>query len=199
MYDVITIGSNTLDVFAYTDRSESICIKTIEGEECYISYPSGSKLLINELDFDTGGGGTNTAVALSRMGLSVGYVGRLGSDDSAEKVLEELAKESIDFLGSRSKQKKDKTGYSIILDLDNFHFKILRKANRLKVNIFRCPWHHIMITSGRQHLFAALGSIVCDTQYGIWASEFGKSLKFELKNTICGGDHMCVLEFRKID
>ncbi|MGM0365917.1 MAG: carbohydrate kinase family protein [Actinomycetota bacterium] len=116
MYDVITVGSNTLDVFAYTDRSESICIKTIDGEECYISYPSGSKLLINELDFDTGGGGTNTAVSLTRMGLSVGYIGKIGGDNSAEKVLEELKKEGIDFLGSHSADPQLKTGYSIILD-----------------------------------------------------------------------------------
>jgi len=116
MYDVITVGSNTLDVFAYTDRTESICIKTINGEECYISYPSGSKLLINELDFDTGGGGTNTAVSLSRMGLSVGYVGKLGLDPNADRILEELGKERIDFLGPRAADHMSKTGYSIILD-----------------------------------------------------------------------------------
>ncbi len=115
MYDVITVGSNTLDVFAYTDKSESICIRTIEGQDCYISYPSGSKLLINELDFDTGGGGTNTAVSLARMGLSVGYIGKLGSDNSAGLVLEELKKENIDFLGAKGPS-GSKTGYSIILD-----------------------------------------------------------------------------------
>ncbi|MDZ7838593.1 MAG: hypothetical protein U5N58_11960 [Actinomycetota bacterium] len=85
------------------------------------------------------------------------------------------------------------------LDLDNFHYKILRKAHCLKVNIFRCPWHHIMITSGREHLSAALGPLMCDAQYGIWASEFGKVLEFGLDNTICRGSHMCVLEFRKVD
>ena len=57
MYDVIALGSNTIDAFVYTDKNESISIKTIDSEETYISYPLGSKLLINELDFYTGGGG----------------------------------------------------------------------------------------------------------------------------------------------
>ena len=81
MYDVITVGSSTTDVFVYTDRSESISIKTKDGKEDYISYPVGSKLIINTLDFSTGGGGTNSAVALSRLGLKVAYIGRVGNDE----------------------------------------------------------------------------------------------------------------------
>jgi len=157
MYDVITIGSNTLDVFAYTDRSESICIKTLEGEECYISYPSGSKLLINELDFDTGGGGINTAVALARMGLSVGYVGKLGADDNAHKIIEELNREGVDFLGSRSELEHEKTGYSIILDSierkrtvlaykgvnDNLDF------DQLNIGCLKAKWFYICTMMGK--------------------------------------------------
>jgi sugar/nucleoside kinase (ribokinase family) len=76
MYDVITVGSGTIDVFIYTDRSESIRVKTLNSEETFISYPLGSKLIINELDFFTGGGGTNSAVCMERMGLNVAYIGK---------------------------------------------------------------------------------------------------------------------------
>jgi sugar/nucleoside kinase (ribokinase family) len=77
MYDVITVGSGTIDVFIYTDRSESIRVKTLNSEETFISYPLGSKLIINELDFFTGGGGgTNSAVCMARMGLNVAYIGK---------------------------------------------------------------------------------------------------------------------------
>ena len=116
MYDVITVGSNTIDVFAYTDRSGSICIKTINDEECFISYPTGSKLLINELNFNIGGGGTNSAVSISRLGLHVGYVGKVGSDENGVKVINMLKKENVDFLGVVSSLRSEKTGYSIILD-----------------------------------------------------------------------------------
>ncbi len=116
MYDVITVGSSTTDVFVYTDRSESISIKTKDGEEGYISYPVGSKLLVDTLDFSTGGGGTNSAVALSRLGLKVAYIGRVGNDENGLKILNELKNEKVVFLGSRSKEPEEKTGYSIILD-----------------------------------------------------------------------------------
>jgi len=116
MYDVITVGSATIDVFVYTDRSESISIKTKDGKEDFISYPVGSKLIINSLDFSTGGGGTNAAVAISRMGLKVGYIGKVGSDEYGLKILNELKGEKVDFLGSVSKDREQKTGYSVILD-----------------------------------------------------------------------------------
>lgn len=116
MYDVITIGSNTLDVFAYTDRTKSICIEGTEEGKCYISYPIGSKLLIDELDFFTGGGGTNSAVCLSRLGLKTGYIGKVGRDSNSKAIMDMLKKEDIDFLGTRSEKDDKKTGFSVILD-----------------------------------------------------------------------------------
>jgi ribokinase len=116
MYDVITVGSSTVDVFVYTDRSESISIRSKDNEKGFISYPVGSKLLINTLYFLTGGGGTNSAVALSRLGLKVAYIGKIGKDENGSKIIDELKDENVDFLGSISKNPKEKTGYSVILD-----------------------------------------------------------------------------------
>jgi ribokinase len=116
MYDVITIGSSTVDVFVYTDKTKSFYIKTLDDEEHYISYPVGSKLLIDQLDFFTGGGGTNTAVCLSRMQLKTGYLGKVGKDIHSCDILEVLKKEKIDFLGFEDDYKNNKTGYSVILD-----------------------------------------------------------------------------------
>ncbi len=112
MYDVITVGSATVDVFIDTD-SELITIKSSEREEELLVYPAGTKLLINNLNFTIGGGGTNTAVSFSRLGSKVGYIGKLGNDENANLVLKLLSKEKVDFLGSYG---KGKTGYSVILD-----------------------------------------------------------------------------------
>ncbi len=113
MYDVITVGSSTIDVFANVE-SELIKIKTATHEEELIAYPSGSKLLIKELDFLTGGGGTNTAVVLSKLGLKVAYLGKLGSGSNSGLILKRLKKDKIEFIGVQSK--KYHAGYSIILD-----------------------------------------------------------------------------------
>jgi ribokinase len=104
-YDIVTFGSAVVDVFVHTDIAE-------KGK--LISYPVGEKILINRLNFEIGGGGTNTAVAFSRFGLKTGCICNVSDDENGHKVLNLLKNERIDFLG-----KIDKTGmsgYSVILD-----------------------------------------------------------------------------------
>ena len=93
MYDVITVGSATLDVFAKTRFSELIKIIDPKGETDLIAFPSGSKILVDELEFTTGGGGTNTAVAFSRLGHKVAFVGKLGQGTNSEFINKDLKKE----------------------------------------------------------------------------------------------------------
>jgi len=113
-YDVITVGSATIDVFAHTDKSELIKIMDSQHhEQDLLAYPSGSKLLITELDFTSGGGGTNTAVSLARLGLKTAYLGCLGRDENGNKIVSLLKKEKVDFVGTRNAAM---TGYSIVLD-----------------------------------------------------------------------------------
>ena len=112
MYDVITAGSATLDVFARTKFSELIKIIDPKGETDLLAFPSGSKILIDELEFTTGGGGTNTAVALSRLGHKVAFLGKLGKGNS-DFIHKNLKKEKIGFLCAYG---KGLSGYSVILD-----------------------------------------------------------------------------------
>ncbi|MBS3096238.1 carbohydrate kinase family protein [Candidatus Woesearchaeota archaeon] len=113
MYDVITVGSATVDVFAKTHFSELIKIIDPKGETDLLAFPSGSKILIDELEFTTGGGGTNTAVALSRLGHKVGFIGKLGTGTNSDFIHKNLVKEKIDLLCSHG---VGYSGYSVILD-----------------------------------------------------------------------------------
>ena len=113
MYDVITVGSATVDVFAKTHFSELIKIIDPKGETDLLAFPSGTKILIDDLEFTTGGGGTNTAVAFSRLGHKVGFIGKLGQGTNSDFIHKNLAKEKIDLLCSHG---KGNAGYSIILD-----------------------------------------------------------------------------------
>lgn len=113
MYDIIAFGSATVDVFAKTRYSELIKIMDSKGETDLLAYPAGSKILIEELGFTTGGGGTNAAVAFSRLGLKTAFLGILGSDSSAGIIKNELKKEKVADLSITG---KGLTGYSIILD-----------------------------------------------------------------------------------
>ncbi|MBS3119363.1 carbohydrate kinase family protein [Candidatus Woesearchaeota archaeon] len=111
-YDVITLGSATLDVFVYTKNQDLIKVSGLDKRDL-MAYPIGSKILIDELHFSIGGGSTNTATAFARLGLKTGCVCRLGNDDNSKHVLDFLKKEGIDFLGV---QGEGYTDYSIILN-----------------------------------------------------------------------------------
>ena len=113
MYDVITVGSATVDVFARTRFSELIKIIDPKGETDLLAFPSGSKILVDELEFTTGGGGTNTATALSRLGHKVAFLGKLGSGTNSDFIHKNLKKEKIDLLCAHG---KGNSGYSVILD-----------------------------------------------------------------------------------
>jgi hypothetical protein len=53
-----------------------------------------------------------------------------------------------------------------------------------------------MIKSGREKLSGKVGTMVCSTEYSVWASEFGENLSFELKDQICQDAPYCVLQFK---
>jgi len=108
MYDVITLGSGTIDVFVKTKKPE---IMKHKGHED-VCYAIGEKILVEDLHVDTGGGGTNTAVAFSRLGLKTGWIGEVGTDLHAKTLLDEMKREKVDFLGGRG---RGMTGYSVIL------------------------------------------------------------------------------------
>jgi len=103
-YDVIAVGSAVVDFFVGTN------IKDAKGNLC---LPAGSKLLVKDFEMATGGGGTNTAVGFSRLGLKTGFVGKVGDDFHGKIILNELKSERVDFLGSIG---KERTGVSVILD-----------------------------------------------------------------------------------
>ncbi|MBU4493339.1 MAG: carbohydrate kinase family protein [Nanoarchaeota archaeon] len=135
MYDIITVGSATVDVFANTE-SKLIKIKTSSSEEDLIAYPSGSKILIKELRFTTGGGGTNTAVSLARLGHKVAYLGSLGNDENGRRILDSIEHDRtiLTYKGANNKlkfssinQKKLKTRWFYFSSMVSKSFKTLEK------------------------------------------------------------------------
>ena len=111
MYDVITLGSATVDVFADTD-SELIRIETRTRKEELIAFPLGSKLLMKELVMTTGGGGTNAACCMARLGCRTAFLGKIGVDVNGDNVCAQLEADGVDFIGAREGQ----TGFSVVLD-----------------------------------------------------------------------------------
>lgn len=103
-FDVVSFGSAVLDAFITTGAKE---------RDGNIMIPYGCKILMKDLFFEIGGGGTNTAVAFSRLGLKTGYVGKVGTDKNGEEVTALLKKEKVAFLGKRSPG--ETSGFSVVL------------------------------------------------------------------------------------
>ena len=84
------------------------------------------------------------------------------------------------------------------LALDGFVFEAEQSADMksFKISLSECPWHKIMIKSGREHLSGPVGSRICTTEYQAWAAEFGDHIKFELGDQICEGQECCILVFK---
>lgn len=108
MFDVICVGSATVDAFAQTEG------KFFKGKQ--YCFPVGTKLLIEKLEFHTGGGGTNAAVSLSRMGLKTAYIGKVGKGTNSNRVIKTLKCENVDV--SMIARDDARTGYSIILNAE---------------------------------------------------------------------------------
>ena len=107
-FDIITIGSATIDVFVKPAERE---VAKHEGH-LDVCYHIGEKVLIEEMAVETGGGGTNCAVAFARLGFKTGWLGALGDDMNADIVRKSLEKEDVAVLG---KTIAGMTGYSVIM------------------------------------------------------------------------------------
>jgi len=81
------------------------------------------------------------------------------------------------------------------LKLDGFEFRTEGGMNELKIIISKCPWHETMIKAGREDLSEKIGDVICNTEYTVWASEFGSNINFERGDRLCKGDSNCVLRF----
>lgn len=113
MFDIITVGSNTVDLFVKTDTPlVHMRKKGKKPSKSMIAYPLGEKILITHMEHQVGGGGTNTAVAFSRLGLKTAYLGKIGHDDNGLKVFRCLKDENVAFIGELGKE----TGMSVVLD-----------------------------------------------------------------------------------
>ncbi len=158
MYDVIAVGSSTVDVFARTDYSELIKIFDSKGETDLLAYPTGSKILIEELNFTTGGGATNVAVCLARLGLKVACVSKTGNGANSQKVLSHLKRDNVDT-SLMVRSRNGRTGYSIILDSISHDRTILAfkgsnndlKYKEIKLKKLKTKWFYFSTQLGESY------------------------------------------------
>lgn len=117
MYDIITIGSATRDVFLtshsmHRHRASDVLTHL---ETC---LPFGAKLDAEKIFFSTGGGATNSAVTFARLGkFKTAALCRIGPDSAGQDILKSLRGEKINTQFVQTASDKELTGYSAILSV----------------------------------------------------------------------------------
>ena len=114
MYDVITMGSATVDAFIETDAANIVSVCSTDNKREFMAYPYGAKIEIDNFDFQTGGGAVNAATNFANLGLNSSTIVKIGDEIQAENVLKTLSKYGVD-LSNVVKSKEYRTGFSTIL------------------------------------------------------------------------------------
>jgi hypothetical protein len=83
------------------------------------------------------------------------------------------------------------------LSLEGFKFTVEQKENGFRIQIIDCPWHNLMVKSGREEYSGKVGSAVCNVEYSVWASEFDENTRFTLRAQKCTGSKHCALDFER--
>ena len=118
MFDVITIGTATRDIFL-----TSPVFKVLHDPEHLrkIGFPTGEaqcftlggKVEVDEPIFTCGGGAFNSATTFSRQGFKSAALIKVGRDETGKNILSELKREKITPLAIRAKNKT--TAFSVVL------------------------------------------------------------------------------------
>ena len=99
-YDVLCIGSATVDHFLTTEKS----LKSIK---------LGDKVLITNSEIHSGGGATNSAAALAKFGLKVKMLTKLGDDFAADFIIKDMGEYKVKNI-CQHKSKKGTDSATII-------------------------------------------------------------------------------------
>jgi len=112
MHKVVVIGAAIVDVLLKSKSLRVMKSHQIEGGVAMCEV-LGGKTEAEDGVLVSGGGGTNVAVGLHRLGEAVKMIARVGDDDLSEVLIKQLEKESVDL--SFLQRAKGKTGLSAVL------------------------------------------------------------------------------------
>ncbi|MFA6990175.1 MAG: carbohydrate kinase family protein [Candidatus Gastranaerophilaceae bacterium] len=114
MFDMITIGSATRDIFIETNKAQILSLKDIEEKSELYCLKYGEKIEIDECSFEIGGGGVNMAVAYANLGLNTATLVKIGDGFNSNAVIKRIEEKNIDkTLIIRTSEFR--TGFSVIL------------------------------------------------------------------------------------
>lgn len=93
--NIVTIGGATQDIFILHTGAETQNITTPEGIFEYIMLKEGSKIEVEQIAYETGGGANNASFAFKALGFDVTPFFKVGRDTQAAYIFERLTSVNI--------------------------------------------------------------------------------------------------------
>lgn len=106
MFDVISIGAATVDIFVKSNQFH------VNGQTLSVAYSSKNE--IDQSLITSGGGATNSSVAISRLGLKTACLCLTGNDPLSQYICTDLKKNNVDP-SLLHLDKSNPTDFSVIL------------------------------------------------------------------------------------
>jgi sugar/nucleoside kinase (ribokinase family) len=94
--NALTVGSATIDVIASVNDQDIERMTMHNATSSFLLLEEGRKIDVSSIKSSVGGGGTNSAVALSRLGYQTSVLVRVGKDLEGQKIRDILSSEKID-------------------------------------------------------------------------------------------------------
>ena len=122
MYDLITVGDSTYDIFIKPHKAEVLrSTKSVSLRVPYeklLCFAYGDKIEVENVQYSLGGTACNVAVGAARLGLKTGLMSFCGADAMGEKIKSLIEKENIDLVNFITDKKIHST-YSFVLSYRN--------------------------------------------------------------------------------
>ena len=113
-YDCCCMGSSVNDLIIKTSALKQMTLKSEIEKDSYLCIPYSYKVPIERIKSVSGGSALNTACTLSRLGLKVVAISKVGADQYGQKQINTLQRFNVDTSGIIVTEETE-TGISIIL------------------------------------------------------------------------------------
>jgi hypothetical protein len=129
---------------------------------------------------------------------SYGFTAALQIDKEVWKVMPKIQARLVKSMLNLNKDAAGLlTSLKTKLALEGFKFTVKKTEDGFSIQISDCPWHNLMLKSGREEFSEKVGTTICSVEYCVWVSEFDKNMRFTLAGQKCKGSEFCMLNFKK--
>jgi sugar/nucleoside kinase (ribokinase family) len=138
-YNVITFGAATRDIFV---RAPALEIQESSAPDHHVDacFPLGSKIDIQEMIFETGGGATNAAVTFGRLGWKAACVTSVGRDSVARDIAAALKQDDVSSAFFQEDRQQGTGASVIILSGSGERTILVHRGASAAIDARRIPW-----------------------------------------------------------